>query len=86
MSKIKRMVERDDGWTEDVLPDMGRYRLACCDCGLVHDMKFVAVRITETYGDGSFKYEELDKGEYRVAFKARRNNRSTAAMRRKPKP
>jgi hypothetical protein len=30
-----------DGWSEWIQPLPG-YRLACCDCGLVHDMEFRA--------------------------------------------
>lgn len=31
--------ERDDGWTDWLHPLPG-YRMACCDCGLVHEMEF----------------------------------------------
>jgi hypothetical protein len=58
-----------DGWSRWVYPVMDGYKLACCDCGLVHDMQF---RVTDEYD--------------RVEFRVRRNNRSTAAVRRhKPK-
>lgn len=29
-----------EGFTEWIKPRMKLYRLGCCDCGLVHDMKF----------------------------------------------
>jgi hypothetical protein len=46
-----------------------RHRFACCDCGLVHDREF-------EIGDS-------DRGEEGVIiFRARRNNRATAATRR----
>jgi hypothetical protein len=32
-------VENDDGWTDWIHPLPG-YRMACCDCGLVHNMEF----------------------------------------------
>lgn len=51
---------------EWVLPIKRGYRMACCDCSLVHTMDF---RIHE----GS------------VQFRVFRNNRATAAMRRKRK-
>lgn len=41
-----------------------------CDCGLVHDMEF-------EYVTGGKLNEK-----FRVRFRARRNNRSTAALRR----
>ena len=49
---------------EWVYPRHNGYKLACCDCGLVHDMDF---RVLE--------------GKH-VAFRVRRNERSTAGMRR----
>ena len=29
-----------DGWSEWVRPVVDNYRIACCDCGLVHNMEF----------------------------------------------
>lgn len=48
---------------EWVQPVRNGYRMACCDCGLVHDVDF-----------------RVKNG--RVQLRARRNNRSTAAIRR----
>ena len=56
--------------------------MVCCDCGLAHDMQFQATKVTETKEDGSWEGEDLDISEYRVLFRARRNNRSTAQIRR----
>jgi hypothetical protein len=50
-----------------VQPVRRGYRLACCDCGLVHDMDFIIKR----YG----RFTKL-------RFRARRNMRATAAIRR----
>jgi hypothetical protein len=47
-------------WVQPVRRD---YKMACCDCGLVHNLDFRIV-------DG------------RVQFRVRRNNRSTAMVRR----
>jgi hypothetical protein len=63
MAHYKQHVTEPDGWTDWIRPAPD-YRLACCDCGLVHDMEFRA-----SEGD-------------RVEFRARRNNRATAAKRR----
>lgn len=46
-----------------VQPVRRGYKLACCDCGLVHRMQF-----------------RVHRG--RIQFKAWRDNRATAAMRR----
>lgn len=54
------------GWTDWIHPLPG-YRMACCDCGLVHELEF--------------RIDDLG----RVNFRARRNNRSTAALRRNKK-
>jgi hypothetical protein len=61
---------------------MQGYKMACCDCGLVHDMDFVALRKGKDFPDGSWTATTLDKAKYRVGLRARRNNRATAAVRR----
>lgn len=56
----------DDGWSEWIDPIMTQpYRMACCDCNLVHEIEFRA-----------------DPEDGNVNFRARRNNRSTAQLRR----
>ena len=60
-------------WSRWVSPIHGigerNYRFACCDCGLVHELQF--------------RVKEDHKQRASVVFRARRNNRATAAMRRK---
>ncbi len=51
----------DGEWIQPVVKN---YKMACCDCGLVHQIDF---RIHEK----------------RIQFRAFRNNRATAAKRRK---
>lgn len=82
MPRIKREIEQEDGWSRWVPPKMPLYRMACCDCSLVHDMTFKVVRVTATHPDGTWSFEEVSDPSLRVLFKARRNNRSTSAMRR----
>lgn len=53
----------DDGWGRWVQPVEKGYKLACCDCGLVHTVEF---RVEDE----------------RAQFRMRRNNRSTALVRR----
>lgn len=76
------MVERDDGWCDWVRPLMAGYRMACCDCGLVHDMQFQVIKRGRTFPDGSWEGTEVDGDKFRVAFRARRNKRATAQVRR----
>lgn len=83
MPRIKKEHETtEDGWSRWVPPLMDGYRMACCDCGLVHDMQFQAVRVDERDPDGTWYGEDLDVDEYRVLFRARRNPRSTGQVRR----
>ncbi len=55
-----------DEWIQ---PAPKGYRMACCDCGLVHSLDFRVIK----YAGGK---------RTKVQFRARRNNRSTAMMRR----
>jgi hypothetical protein len=82
MGKYPQYAANEDGWSDPVQPVMDRYRLACCDCGLVHDLSFTVLRVTARADDGSWDGEPLDPTVYRVEFRARRNNRSTGQMRR----
>ncbi len=66
MTRIQTEFANEDGWTDWVHPLPG-YKLACCDCGLVHVMEF--------------DIETVD-GQDRVIFRARRANRSTGQHRR----
>lgn len=60
----------EDGWSEWIQPVEHGYKMACCDCGLVHVLEF------RVHANG------------RAQFRARRDNRKTAAVRRhmRPKP
>lgn len=82
MPRFKKMIEREDGWTDWQFPLMKGYRMGCCDCGLVHDMEFVIAEVSRTKKNGTFTATELPQKKYRVKFRAKRNNRSTAAMKR----
>ena len=83
MAKFLQETAGKGGWSRWVPPVMSGYKMACCDCGLVHDMQFKAVRVTKREKDGSWRYRDLNRKEFRVIFRAKINSRSTAAMRRK---
>ena len=70
MPRLKTLHEGDNGWTEWIQPVMRRYKLACCGCGLTHDIDF---KITRAHGRPV------------INLRAKRNLRSTAAIRRKKK-
>lgn len=63
----RRYPQAYDG--DKVYPAHKGFRLACCDCGLIHQMDF---RV-ETEGARNI-----------VSFRIKRLNRNTAAHRRKP--
>lgn len=37
--KFKKEKPNEDGWSDWVHP-LNNYMMACCDCGLVHDLEF----------------------------------------------
>ena len=81
MPRLEKIVGNDkDGWSDWISPIMRRYRMACCDCGLVHDMKFRVVKITRYLGGG--RWIAKAAAGFRVQIRARRNERSTANARR----
>ncbi len=75
----------DDGYTRWITPVMDGYKMACCDCGLVHDVDFRAVKAGRTKADGTFSITQIGKVRYRVALRVKRNNRATGQMRRRDK-
>lgn len=60
MRRVKYTITEDGDWVQPVLRG---YKVACCDCGLVH---VVDIRIRNGH----------------VQFRAKRDNRATAARRR----
>lgn len=85
MARIKTHTAGSDGWSEWIVPVMDGYRIACCECGLVHNMQFKAHKIVLHNADGSWEAKELDPEKYRVEFRVSLNNRSTGQVRRHKK-
>jgi hypothetical protein len=81
MAKFKQIEALEDGWSEWELPVMKGYKMACCDCGLVHNIDFKVVK-TQKLLDGSCETEEIEDDSLRVLIRAKRNNRSTGQLRR----
>ena len=59
------------------------YKMMCCDCGLVHKLKFVVARLTKRRRNGYWEGKRVHG--YKVIFKAWRDNRATALSRRQRK-
>jgi hypothetical protein len=83
MTKYRQEIENETGWTEDIYPLMRGYKMACCDCGLVHDMQFDVVEISKFNKNGTFNAHVRKGKKWRVLMRARRNKRATGQMRRK---
>jgi len=57
----------------------GSHKMACCDCGLVHDMRFTAwMRVKGGY-------KKIPRSVAVVMIEARRNERATGQKRRNKK-
>ena len=59
-----------------------QHRLICCDCGLSHDFEFQIVEMRKR-GSRLITVRVAPK-KFAIQFRARRNERSTAQIRRKP--
>ena len=66
MKSRKYPPAKNDEW---IHPLRTRFKMACCDCGLVHTMKFKIVN-------------DAKGRPRRIVFSARRAQRETTAMRR----
>lgn len=70
--KFTNMVERvKTGWCDWVHPKPG-YLMKCCDCGLVHEVQFKAVRVTKKKRGGWVEFEDVEDPDVSVVFRAKR--------------
>jgi hypothetical protein len=80
--KFAKVVETETGWSDWILPTPRRsYKMACCDCGLVHDLQFEAVEVRRKRGGWTHILNILDPATHWLRFRARRNDRLTAGQR-----
>ena len=70
------------GFSRWIRPVMKSYLLACCDCGLVHELQFHTVKVTRRNRDGSWGGQLLPRHNYRVMFRARRARNYTIKQRK----
>jgi hypothetical protein len=40
MARYTKVIEKADGWSEWIQPVEAGYKMACCDCDLVHTLDF----------------------------------------------
>lgn len=84
--KFAKVQETETGWSDWILPTPRRsYKMACCDCGLVHDMEFDAVEVSRKRGGWTTVLAVLDPSRNWLRFRARRNDRLTAQLRERDK-
>ena len=81
MAKFKQEVAEADGWSREIFPVMKGYKMACCDCGLVHDINFAVVAVTKKNKNGTWSHG-AKLGGHRILMQVRRNVKSTAQIRR----
>jgi hypothetical protein len=79
--KMRAVTSR--GFSAWVTPDMQRYQMACCDCGLVHEMQFRAIAASPSKR-GRFVYSDLSPDFFRVKFRAKRAVSATRTLRKAP--
>lgn len=70
------------GWIE---PRRKNYRLACCDCGLVHDFDLKIAKVLKRTKHDHMQFTLVRPRGLTIVFRARRNDRSAAQKRRNPK-
>jgi hypothetical protein len=82
--KYEVVTTEGNEFSEWVMPrDRTDYKMACCDCGLVHDLQFAVMRVAERLPRNRLHLTTIRKQEkFQVMFRARRNNRSTGQKRR----
>lgn len=79
--KFKQHTAGKRGWSEWASPRLSKpYHMACCDCGLVHDLQFAVYEVHKQSRNGWWHGEPM-LTPFRVLFRARRNERLTAQQR-----
>ncbi len=77
----------ETGWSDWLKPRMKNYKMACCDCGLVHELEFQVIKqgkLVKEYKDGlhMFEYTEVENPKYQISLRAKRDKRATGQHRR----
>jgi hypothetical protein len=80
--EIRDTVPEGSRWTAWEFPTHRSYRLACCDCGLVHEMDFRVDHGELLKRDGRV----VRRKSGHVSFRVARDNRATAMLRRHKEP
>lgn len=84
MARFKTPKQDFRGWTEWIWPKV-KYKFSCCDCGLVHDMRIQVFQVEDSARGQFVTTGNASRRAFRAGFKVRRNERSTALIRRHAK-
>jgi hypothetical protein len=68
---IQHHVEDAGDWSDWVDPKQDEYLIACCDCGLVHEMQF---RVAKFESDTSNECEVIEDNNIHAQFRAKRRD------------
>jgi len=80
----KEMVENFSDWSRWIAPVRRGHRIACCDCGSVHELQFrVVLQDGKERKDGSWRYDPRSVTDARVIYRARKSVRATRDLRAK---
>lgn len=79
--KVK--VKKGKKYSDWEYPIMKKYQMACCDCGLVHEINFKVVKIIKKLKNNVDKCEDITDENYRIMMQARRNTKLTKGLRDK---
>ena len=80
----KEMVENFSDWSRWIAPVRRGHRIACCDCGSVHELQFRVVLQDGTETDmGTWRYDPRPVRDARVIYRARKSVRATRDLRNK---
>ena len=80
MSRYRVLYAGEAGWAPSSWPATP-VRMACCDCGLVHDIDLSIHKVTRL-GRSTFDAEVKPDRRHRVRWRWRVNKRATAQVRR----
>lgn len=80
--RYPEVIANSDGWSEWLHMRQG-YRMACCDCGLVHNLEFKVARKSRAKARPGYIVLGKPITSALVFMRAGRNNRATAQLRRR---
>jgi hypothetical protein len=69
---IRKITALKSGWSRWQMPIMRGYRMACCDCNLVHEVEFEVAKINRKRSNGYIELSILNPEKHRVRLRMKR--------------